>query len=68
MSESVCEESLRDHRCEGPLYRVEENKTHRVICMGAIKKLIREGHDIEIKKNVPRKFKKEKSERFGFEI
>lgn len=61
MSESECGESLRTHMCQGPLYKVIDNGRSVILCMGVVKRLIREGHDIEIKENVPRKFKKKTS-------
>jgi hypothetical protein len=60
--ESECGESLRVHTCHGPLHRVKDDGIYRTLCMSAITRLMRNGHDMEIKEVVPRKFKKETPE------
>lgn len=60
MVEGECEESLKTHTCQGPLHKIKEGDVIRIICMGAIKRLIIEGHDIVIEENIPRKLKKVK--------
>jgi len=64
VAERECEMPLKDHLCRGPLYRVTDNGHRRYLCMGAIKRLIRENHEIEIGENVPRKFKNEEPDIF----
>ena len=57
--ESECGESLRVHICQGELHRVKDDGKDRVLCMNALARLIRHGHDVDVKEIVPRKFKKE---------
>ncbi len=50
----ACENSLREHHCRGPLFKVKHNRENKTYCFDSVKHFIRTGHEIDLVKNVPR--------------
>jgi len=54
MKEFICENSLREHHCRGPLFKVRHNKELKIYCFETIKRFIKLGFEIDLVKSVPR--------------